>query len=214
MYGCKHEKPAQTINTSPRDTYNKDTSWHNVEHPDHNQGRTAWQKPEAVIRKMGDISEKTIADIGAGTGYFAFRLALKAKKVIAIDIDPEALDTIQKFIPKLPEAYRQKIETRQAKVNDPMLESEEADLIVIINTIAYIPDPQTYLQRLKKGLKPGGEIMIVDYKMKNLPISAPPKSERIYLDVLEEMLEKTGYSHVQTDDTTLDYQYILKAVKP
>lgn len=176
--------------------------------------RTIWQKPDLVMRKMGDISQKVIADIGSGTGYFAFRLAVKAKKVIAIDIDQDVLDTIQRYITKLPEPYRNHIETRLAEADNPMLSPGEADIVIIINTIAYIPNLQAYLTTLRKGMKKGAEIMIVDYKMKRLPISAPPRSERIYLDVLEDMLEKSGFKLTQSDDTSLDYQYILKALNP
>ena len=55
--------------------------------------------------------------------------------------------------------------------------------------------------------------MIIDYKMKRLPINAPPKEERVYLDQLEDMLIKAGYKVFQTDDTSLDYQYIIQATK-
>ncbi|MBK8515652.1 MAG: hypothetical protein IPL55_04980 [Saprospiraceae bacterium] len=55
--------------------------------------------------------------------------------------------------------------------------------------------------------------MIIDYKMKRLPINAPPKSERIYLDKLEDMLISAGYKILDTDDTSLDYQYIIIANK-
>ena len=60
-------------------------------------GRIVWQKPEEVVRLLGDISDKTIADIGAGSGYFTFRFALKAKKVIAIDIDPTMIKLMETF---------------------------------------------------------------------------------------------------------------------
>ena len=43
-------------------------------------GRIAWQKPELVMSKLGDLTDKVVADIGAGTGYFTFRLAPRAKK--------------------------------------------------------------------------------------------------------------------------------------
>ncbi|MBK7700716.1 MAG: hypothetical protein IPJ39_19310 [Saprospiraceae bacterium] len=49
--------------------------------------------------------------------------------------------------------------------------------------------------------------------MKKLPINAPPKDERIYLDKLEDILESAGYQIAQSDDTSLDYQYILTATK-
>ena len=92
-----------------------------------------------------------------------------------------------------------------------MVRENEADVVLIINTVAYIKDAESYFKNLKKGLKPDGQIMIIDYKMKRLPINAPPKSERIYLDVVEELLIKSGYEILQTDDTSLDYQYIIIA---
>ena len=166
-----------------------------------------------VIEKLGDVSDKTIADIGAGTGYFSFKLAHKAKKVIAVEIEPELLRYIDSSKVKLHADKRSRIETRLARTDDPNLRPEEADIILIINTIAYINDIPNYLQTLKKGLKKEGVIMVIDYKMKMLPINAPPKSERIYLDKLEEMFITAGYKIIKTDDTSLDYQYIIKVQK-
>lgn len=188
---------------------------HEIDHEENsvNLGRAIWQKPGLVIEKLGDVSDKTIADIGAGTGYFSFKLAYKAKKVIAVEIEPELLRYIDSSKVKLPVDKRNRIETRLAKPDDPNLKPEEADIILIINTIAYIKDIPNYLQTLKKGLKKDGQIMVIDYKMKMLPINAPPKSERIYLDKLEEMFIAAGYKIIKTDDTSLDYQYIIKVQK-
>lgn len=177
----------------------------------HNIGRAIWQKPGLVIDKLGDVSEKTVVDIGAGTGYFSFRLAKKAKKVIAVDIEQGMLAYIDSVKQNLDLGPAHQIETRLANRTDPNIMQDEADVVVIINTVAYIPQLPAYLQTLKKGLKPNGMLMVIDYKMKRLPINAPPKSERIYLDKLEDMLIENGYQVVETDDTSLDYQYILQA---
>ncbi len=176
-------------------------------------GRAIWQKPGLVIERMGDISDKVIADIGAGTGYFSLKLAYKAQKVIAIEIDQSLLDFIDSTKLRLPEMYQAKIETRLALPNDPKIKENEVDIILVINTIAYIHNLPSYLANLKKTLKPGGKLMIIDYKMKRLPIQAPPKTERIYLDQLEELLLNGGYKQIQADDTSLDYQYIIEATK-
>ncbi len=178
-----------------------------------NIGRALWQKPGLVIEKLGDISDKVIADIGAGTGYFALRLAPRAEKVIAIEIEPAFIKYLDSLRLGLPENQQSKLETRLAKINDPLLKPEEADIILIINTIAYIDKLDEYLKTVKKGLKKNGRLIIIDYKMKKLPINAPPKDERIYLDKLEEILESAGYQIAQSDDTSLDYQYILTATK-
>ena len=178
-----------------------------------NVGRAIWQKPGLVIEKLGDVSDKVIVDLGAGTGYFAFKLALRAKKVIAVEIEPELVKYIDSTKIKLPVDRRENLEGRLATANDPNLREGEADIILIINTITYIDNLRSYLQKLKKGLKVGGSLMIIDYKMKKLPINAPPRSERMYLDKLEDILLEAGYKVTLTDDTSLDFQYLIQAIK-
>lgn len=179
---------------------------------DENKDRDVWQKPSIVIDLLGDLSSKTVADIGAGTGYFTFRFALKAEKVIAIDIENRFLEIINTFKRNLPSDVAGRIETRLAKPNDPLLEKEEVDLIVIINTIGEIQYRKAYLRTLLPGLKKGGQLVILDYKMKNLPIeNAPPQNDRVPLNVIEKELDESGYVNVVSNDTSLDYQYIVFA---
>jgi ubiquinone/menaquinone biosynthesis C-methylase UbiE len=180
---------------------------------DENKDRELWQKPETVVSLMGDLSGKTVADIGAGTGYFTFRMALQAKKVIAIDIVKSYLEILDNLKEKLPFEIKEKIETRLGKENDPMLKSNEADLIIIINTFSIIDNKLEYLKTLKKGLKKGGKVFIIDFKIKNLPIDAPPIKERLPINELEDQLNKAGFLNIKTDDTTLDYQYVVSAEK-
>jgi len=61
---------------------------------DKSDNRKEWQKPELVMQILGNLDGQVIADLGAGTGYFSFRLMRKAKHVIAIDIDPIMLKMI------------------------------------------------------------------------------------------------------------------------
>ena len=211
LVGCRNNqstrnKPLDNAKQTKQESLDEDGTQSNV-------GRAIWQKPGLVIEKLGDISDKTIADIGAGTGYFSLRLSSEAKKVIAIEIEPTLIKYIDSSKVSLPDSLQSRLEVRLALPEDPRLEKDEVDIILIINTIAYIQDLPKYLNTLKKGLKKGGKIMVIDYKMKRLPINAPPKSERIYLDILEEMMVDAGYEVIQTDDTSLDFQYIVQAIK-
>jgi len=211
LVGCRNNqstrnKPLDNAKQTKQESLDEDGTQSNV-------GRAIWQKPGLVIEKLGDISDKTIADIGAGTGYFSLRLSSEAKKVIAIEIEPTLIKYIDSSKVSLPDSLQSRLEVRLDLPEDPRLEKDEVDIILIINTIAYIQDLPKYLNTLKKGLKKGGKIMVIDYKMKRLPINAPPKSERIYLDILEEMMVDAGYEVIQTDDTSLDFQYIVQAIK-
>ena len=213
--GCRDSQATKIDSENAKNIVEEDVleNYHDEDEIHSNVGRAIWQKPGLVIEKLGDISDKTIADIGAGTGYFSLRLSKKAKKVIAIEIEPTLINYIDSSKVSLPDSLKSRLETRLALPDNPKLAKDEVDIVLIINTVAYIEDLPKYLNTLKQGLKKGGKVMIIDYKMKRLPINAPPKSERVYLDVIEDMMVDAGYEVIQTDDTSLDFQYIIQAIK-
>jgi len=175
-----------------------------------NDVRIGWQKPEEVINMLGDLNGESVADIGAGIGYFAFRLALKADRVIALDIDPNKIEFMDAYeAARLPKDLQDKFETRIAREDNANLAEDEVDNIIIINTITFISDKKKYLQNLKKGLKKGGKLMIVDYKMKRLDIDGPDRTDRIPHYQIEDLMQEAGYTIIKSDDTTLEYQYVV-----
>jgi len=172
--------------------------------------RMIWQKPKEIIQRLGDLENKVVADIGAGSGYFSFQLLSQAKKVIAIDIDPQAIlfmDSVKQF---LPQEFRSKFEARQVGPNSPELKDGEVDVAIIVNTIAYIENKINYLKILKKGISKNGKLLIIDFKKRNIPIG-PPSENKLALSELEQQLIQAGYKHVIADDQSLDYQYIVMA---
>ncbi len=174
--------------------------------------RLAWQKPDLVIGKLGDLNDKVVADIGAGTGYFTFRPVNRAKKVIAVDIDTNSIRWIESFRQSMDSTLQTKVETRLVLPDDPRLSPNEVDVVIIINTIGYIKDRLTYLRNLKKSIVPGGLLMVVDFKIKRIQGNiAPPPERRVSILDLENDLESAGYFLLETDDTSLDYQYIVLA---
>ncbi|MBK8703973.1 MAG: class I SAM-dependent methyltransferase [Saprospiraceae bacterium] len=202
-----------TTNTPPDTTQEPQTDSEGVTEDYENTNRVIWQKPDLVLNLLGNLKGKTVADIGAGTGFFALRMAQKADKVIAIDVDPRFtsyLDSVK--VLELPEHLQSRLETRLAAANDPKLGNEEVDVIVIVNTFMYLPRQVEYLRTLKKGLKPGGKLLIIDFKKKRTPVG-PPLEIRTDLHTAEEALYKAGFRNIVANDTTLDYQYILTAQK-
>ncbi|MFN0176120.1 MAG: class I SAM-dependent methyltransferase [Saprospiraceae bacterium] len=175
--------------------------------------RGIWQKPELVISFLGDIKDKTVADIGAGTGYFTFRLVPKAKKVIGIDIDPRFINFLDSVKVRLPVVYRDRFESRLAEYDDPLLQPEEADDVVIVNTYGYIENRVEYLKILYKGIAPEGQLLIIDFKKNNLPVG-PPDEFKVSLTQVEHELSAAGFKIKKVDKDILDYQYIILATKP
>lgn len=174
--------------------------------------RSSWQKPQEVINLLGDMQDMTIADVGAGTGYFTFRMAFKAKKVLALDIDPTMISLMETFRANLPQDIHDKIEIRKVDEDDPKLSSEEVDAAIIINTITYISDKEAYLTKLRRGMKVGGKIIIVDFKKEKLNISAPPIEERYDASMLVLDLKAAGFHQVEINQDLLTYQYVVMAL--
>ncbi len=172
--------------------------------------REMWQKPNMVINRLGSLEKKVVADIGAGYGYFAFRLLREAKKVLAIDIDTTAIQFMDKMTQRLPEELQGRLEARLCPPNDPNLKKDEADIVIMVNTYIYIEDRINYLKTLQEGMTKNAQLLIIDFKMKNIPFG-PPKDIRVPLSQVEQELEKAGFQQIQADDTSLDYQYIVTA---
>lgn len=178
-----------------------------------NKSRDVWQRPSDVIDLLGDVSEFKIADIGAGTGFFSFRLLLRGASVIAIDIDPRMLEIIESFKQNLSSEMQTKLETRLALPSDAKIEKDEVDIILIINTIGYIENRIEYLKQLYEVLPEGGKILIVDFKSRQLPVEAPSLEYRVPLFQLEQDLANSGFTSIESNDAILDYQYTVLVSK-
>ncbi len=211
----KSESHTTAHEYDPSIPQNKSAATPDIDLTQKESNRWIWQKPELVIRKLGNLDNKTVVDIGAGPyGYFSFIVAGKtsAKKVIALDIDEEAVKFMQDARKLLPDARRDKFETRLVKPDDPMLNPSEADVVLIVNTVTYFNDPVDYLTNLRRGISEGGRLVIIDFKKRTTPIG-PNLSDRIAIGELEIILKKAGYRNIEFDDRTLDYQYIVTGYK-
>ncbi|MCB0519865.1 MAG: class I SAM-dependent methyltransferase [Lewinellaceae bacterium] len=220
LFACADDSHPEGNSSTPSDTAtqapaNGDTAnLQNLVKQYESPQRVVWQKPELVIDKMGNLSNKVVADIGAGSGFFSRRLAQQAKKVIAIDIDDRFvhfMDSIKRV--ELKPEYQSRFETRLATPDDSRLKPGEADIVLIVNTYIYIHDRIGYLRKLLAVLPEGGEILIVDFKKKRIPINNPPPRIRLELFEVENELEEAGFTNIVSDDCALDYQYIVMAEK-
>ena len=201
---------AQPAATSPQSAANKfmhDSDFHELVARFEDPARAQWQKPGEVIGSLGSLDGKTVADIGAGTGYFAFPLAKKAAKVIAIDIDQRFLDYIEQ---RKHAEKTSNIETRLTAPDAPGLKPGQADVVLIVDTFHHIENRIEYLKKLKGVLGKAGLLVIIDFK-KQKPPPGPPIELRLAPEQVESELKSAGFALVSTDPDLLPYQYIIKA---
>ncbi|MCB0303040.1 MAG: class I SAM-dependent methyltransferase [Calditrichaeota bacterium] len=173
-----------------------------------NPERDAWQKPEWVIGLMGDLQGKTVVDIGAGSGYFSFPIAAKGARVLALDINQRFLDYIKQKRDAMSE--KPAIETRLVPEDNPKLMPGEADDVIIVNTYHHIGNRPDYFHKVKTGLKPGGALLVIDYKKEELP-HGPPLEMKLAPEAVVSELQQAGFTEISVDEESLEYQYVVMA---
>ena len=166
--------------------------------------RDAWQKPHEVIQALALKPEAVVADIGAGTGYFAVRLAHMVGKgrVYAVDSEP---GMVKHLAARAKKAGLKNLDAVLARPEDPRLPSP-ADLLLLVDVYHHIDRREAYFRRLQAMLKPGGRVAIIDFN-ESSPVG-PPKSERIAAAQVRAEMEKAGYALLQ-EHGFLPNQYFL-----
>jgi len=167
--------------------------------------RERWQQPDRVIAELKLHPGDLVADLGAGGGYFTFRLAQVVGPqgtVYAVDIDPDMIDLIQK---NARERNAANVVTVAARADDPLLPAP-VDLIFTVDTFHHFENRVEYLKGLKKYLRPSGRIAIIDFDrrawIEGLWHHYTPS------DFIKREMEQAGYSLAQ-EFTFLERQSFL-----
>lgn len=169
--------------------------------------RDAYQKPYKVLEYLGELKDKKIMDLGAGSGYFSVKLAEKGAHVIAADVNDEFQTGLKK---RIDENKLNNIELRKIPYNSPNLEDNEVDMVLIVNTYHHIENRSDYFSKVKKGTKSDGELVIIDFFKTEIPVG-PPVNHKVSMDVAITELKKAGYTQFEVDVNLLPYQYIINA---
>lgn len=169
--------------------------------------RDAYQKPHDVIMALDLKEGETLADIGAGSGYFAFRFAHhvgEKGRVYAVDINPDMILYMNRRIRDL---QLRNVVTVLAPPDDPLLTDASIDRFFICETWHHIANQVQYLAEMKKMLKPGGQVIVIDFHKKELPLG-PPAEMKIAREDLVRQMESNGFK-LAKEHTFLPYQYFL-----
>jgi predicted methyltransferase len=168
--------------------------------------RDAWQKPAEVVGLMKIAPGMTVADIGAGTGYFEPHLSRAvgaSGKVLALDVEP---DMVRYLGERVKREKLANVEARTAQLADPGLGKASVDRVLIVDTWHHIDARPAYAAKLLEGLKPGGLVVIVDFTMEAQ--HGPPKEHRVPPEKVAAELKAAGLS-TQIATETLPEQYVV-----
>jgi SAM-dependent methyltransferase len=166
--------------------------------------RDAWQKPHEVIQALELRPTDVVADIGAGTGYFAVRLAHNVPngRVFAVDTEPAMVKHLAE------RAKRNGLGNLTAIAgapDDPKLPGK-ADLVLLVDVYHHVSNRERYFSKVADSLKPGGRVAIIDFRADSP--HGPPKAARIAPERVKAELAKAGYTLMQ-EHAFLPNQYFL-----
>jgi arsenite methyltransferase len=168
--------------------------------------RENWQQPERVIQSLEIRPGQTIADLGAGSGYFTFMLAEAtgpAGKVYAVDVDKDMTDLVAR---KAKERGARNVEVVLAKPEDSLLPERSIDLVFTSNTYHHIKDRVRYFSALREALRPDGRVAIIDFDRRSW--WAGLMKHYTPSEFIKREMEQAGYRFVREFDF-LDRQSFL-----
>jgi ubiquinone/menaquinone biosynthesis C-methylase UbiE len=169
-----------------------------------NPARDEWQRPEVVLAALGITQTSVVCDIGAGTGYFALRLAKLAAQVYAVDVEPQLLSLLRD---RVASAGLQNVTPVLGLPHDPLIPAAVCDLVLVVNVFHHVPEKTAYLRRLRAALRPGGRVAIIDFHKRELPVGPPVDHKLAREDCLDHV--RAAGLQVVTELDSLPYQYFL-----
>ena len=169
-------------------------------------GREKWQRVPDIFAALGAKEGSRIADLGAGEGWLTLRLARQVGprgRVFAVDISADALGKIAK---KLEGDTLRNVELMLAEEDDPRLPFGTLDGVVILNAYHEMTKRVPVLEGVKRSLRPGGVVVIVD----NTPAGSRQSRQdqmayhTLALDFARADLEAQGFEIVASDSRFID----------
>ncbi|HWZ42053.1 MAG TPA: class I SAM-dependent methyltransferase [Candidatus Saccharimonadales bacterium] len=171
------------------------------------------EHPALVVDALELRGGETVADLGAGSGYFTFRIAPKvgpAGKVLAVEIQDEMIKTLRQ------RAAAQNIlnvEVVKGGENDPHLPAHGVDVVLMVDVYHELAWPFEVMTKVRKALKPGGRVVFVEYRQED-PQVRIKEVHKMSVTQLEKEMKAVGLEHLRTVETLPIQHIIIFAAKP
>lgn len=141
-----------------------------------------------AIANMGIQPDEHIADIGAGSGYYTFRMAqqVPAGKVYAVDLQPEMLSIMRK---KISQEGIKNVALVQGSETSPQLAENSVDLVIMVDVYHELSHPREVMQEIVRALKPDGRFVLLEYRMED---------PQVPIKLLHKMSEKQAVREMES----------------
>jgi ubiquinone/menaquinone biosynthesis C-methylase UbiE len=179
-----------------------------LERPEREEEENPRKLLELLKFKQGEV----VADIGAGSGYYTFRMAKLVGpkgKILAVDIQKEMLDIIRDRMKK---ENLTNIEPVLGDEADPKLKDASVDTILLVDVYHEFSFPYEMTEKMVKALKPGGRIVFVEFRLEDDKVPIKLVHKMTEKQVLKEMAEFPEMKHAGTSEQ-LPWQHVITFVK-
>lgn len=168
--------------------------------------RDGEEQPQKVINDLNLKSTDVVADIGAGTGYFSFRIAPRVPKgkVLAVDVQPEMIEILTTLKAK---NHLSNVEPILSSTMDVNLPAESVDVALMVDAYHEFEYPQEVMTSIVKALKPKGRAVLVEYRAENPLILIKGLHKMTQTQVQKEM-EAVGLTYLETKND-LPQQHLM-----
>jgi len=173
--------------------------------------RAGEEAPDSLVAALGLAPADVVADIGAGTGYYTFRISplVPEGRVLAVDIQPEMLDEIAE---RTATRRVDNVVPVLGTEADPGLEENSVDVALIVDAYHEFSYPREMMVAIWKALRPGGRVVLVEFRLEDPEVPVRPLHKMSQAQVRAEMAA-AGLEWVETRDL-LPRQHFLVFRKP
>jgi SAM-dependent methyltransferase len=175
--------------------------------------RVEEEQPEAMLNALKIPRGATVADVGAGAGYHSIRLARRVGPrgtVLATDVQPEMLRTLRGNARAAGVTNIKPVLATQA---DTRLPTGAVDLILMVDVYHECSDPETILKGLLAALKPGGRLVLVEFRAEDPLVPIRPE-HKMTVDQVRREVEPQGFVFKDPPLEFLPWQHIIIFEKP
>ncbi len=165
------------------------------------------ERPSIVLESLKLKGGEVVADLGAGSGYFTFRIAPRvgnAGKVLAVEIQDEMLQTIRQ---RAQAVKITNVEAVEGSETDPHLPVGGVDLVLMVDVYHELSFPYEVMTKVREALKPGGRVVFVEYRKED-PRVQIKEVHKMSVEQLKKEMKVIGLAHVETIET-LPSQHIV-----
>jgi SAM-dependent methyltransferase len=164
------------------------------------------ERTDLLLQQLSLKATDYVVDLGAGTGYFSFPIAvqLTAGKVLAVDIEPEMLRLIEQ---RKSAEGTENIDTILANERSPNIPNASVDVVLLVDAYHEFSYPREVMAGVVKGLKPGGRVVLVEYRGEDNSVPIKRLHKMTQQQAKKEM-SAVGLQWLRTDDY-LPQQHVM-----